>query len=314
MTDASTRGATGESALLALFEEHRSRLRALAYRMLGSIADVDDALQETWLRARRADPATIENPGGWLTTVLTRVCLNLLRDRRHRAEESLEAHLPDPVLGPLDDPDPEGEAVLAEQVGFALMVVLDRLAPAERIAFVLHDVFGMPFDQVADALDRTPAAVRQLASRGRKRIREAAPHSDDGPSAQRVVVDAFFAAGRAGDFAALVHVLDPDVVLRADTGGAEPVRVTRGAAAVAAQARFFAGGGAVVPAVVNGAAGAVITRESRPAALFAFTVQGGRIVRIDAISDPMRIARLPLAQYPGDGVADGTPRPGCDVA
>jgi RNA polymerase sigma factor (sigma-70 family) len=278
------------------FEEHRPRLRAVAYRMLGSLAEADDAVQETWLRLARSDPAEVENLGGWLTTVVARVCLNLLRTRRTRREEALGVHLPDPVVTPEGALQPDEEALLADSVGLALLVVLDTLSPAERLAFVLHDMFDLPFDQIAPMVGRSPAAARQLASRARRRVRGAEPAAPDPNLArQRDVVDAFFLAARGGDFDALVAVLDPDVVLRADFGArrrAAP-RLVHGAEAVARQALLAALPAARLhPALVNGAAGVVVTVGGRPFAVLGFTVAGGRIVEIAAIADPDRVRRI----------------------
>ena len=244
------------------FEEHRPRLRAVAYRMLGSLSEADDAVQDAWLRLSRADTGGVENLGGWLTTVVARVCLNMLRSREPRREEPLDVHVPDPIVSPRTGGDPEQEALLADSVGLALLVVLDTLTPAERLAFVLHDMFAVPFEEIAPMIERSPAAARQLASRARRRVQGQAPAPDPDLARQREVVDAFFAAARDGDFDALVAVLDPDVVLRAD-GGAARARQTvviRGARAVAGQARHSPRRLApfVRPALVNGAAGVVV--------------------------------------------------------
>jgi RNA polymerase sigma-70 factor, ECF subfamily len=281
------------------FEEHRAHLRAVAYRMLGSLSDADDAVQEAWLRLSRAGAGGVENLGGWMTTIVARVCLNMLRSRTTRREEPLDAHLPDPVVHPAGVPQPDEEAVLADSVGLALLVVLDTLTPAERLAFVLHDMFQLPFEEIAPMVGRSPAAARQLASRARRRVRGAAlPAPDPDLARQREVVDAFFRAARGGDFDALVGLLDPEVVLRADFGGRRPAapRVVRGAAAVARQAQLGALPGAELhPALVNGAAGAVVTVGGRPFAVLGFTVAGGRIVEIDAIADPDRVRRIAAA-------------------
>ncbi|MEA2616666.1 MAG: hypothetical protein QOE72_2449 [Chloroflexota bacterium] len=287
------------------FEEHRGQLRAVAYRMLGSLSEADDAVQDAWVRIHRAGADDVENVGGWLTTIVARVCLNVLRSRRQRREESLEDRLPDPIISSEDAPHPEDEALLADSVGLALQVVLETLTPAERLAFVLHDMFEFPFDEIAPMLGRTPAAARQLASRGRRRVKGAdVPAPDPDLSRQREVVDAFFAAARGRDFDGLVAVLHPDVVLRADFGGRRPGAPTvfRGAEAVARQAQLGATPAAELhPALVNGAAGVVITMRGRPFAVMAFTVTGGRIAEIDAIADPDRvrvIARAVLAGGP----------------
>jgi RNA polymerase sigma factor (sigma-70 family) len=278
------------------FEEHRARLRAVAYRMLGSLTEADDAVQETWLRLSRAGTAGVENLGGWLTTVVARVCLNMLRSRRTRPEEALGVHLPDPVISAEGVLQPDEEALLADSVGLALLVVLDTLSPAERLAFVLHDMFDLPFEQIAPMVGRSPAAARQLASRARRRVRGAEPPVPDPDLArQRDVVDAFFRAARGGDFGALVAVLDPDVVLRADFGARRPAapRVVHGAEAVARQALLAALPAARLhPALVNGAAGVVVTVGGRPFAVMGFTVADGRIVEIDAIADPDRVRRI----------------------
>ena len=275
------------------FEEQRPRLRAVAYRMLGSLDEADDAVQEAWVRCAAAGAGDVVNLGGWLTTIVTRVCLNALRARAARPETLSGARVPDPVLSPADGPTPEQEALLADSVGLALLVVLDALTPAERVAFVLHDVFEVPFGEIAPMLDRTPEAARQLASRARHRVRAAGAHAPDGGiAAQRAVIDAFFAAARAGDLAALVELLDPDVVLRTDGFNAGPA-VLRGAAAVSSAA---AGGASPLAelrhVVINGAAGVLITLRGRPAALMAFTVAGGKIVAVDGITDPHRVRRL----------------------
>src|SRR5512133_94126 len=278
------------------FEEHRAHLRAVAYRMLGSLTEADDAVQDTWLRLSRSGAGEVENLGGWLTTIVARVCLNMLRSRNLRREESFGVHVPDPVIGPESELQPEDEAVLADSVGLALLVVLDALAPAERLAFVLHDLFDLPFEEIAPMVGRTPEATRQLASRARRRVKGAeTPSPERDPARQRAVVDAFLAASRAGDFDALVAVLHPDVVVRADFSPSRPRRsaVTRGAAAVARQALQGASPAAQVhPALVNGAAGGVLTMDGRPYAVFAFTIAEGKIVQIDAVADPDRVARL----------------------
>jgi RNA polymerase sigma factor (sigma-70 family) len=281
------------------FEEHRAHLRAVAYRMLGSLTEADDAVQDAWLRLSRSGASGVENLGGWLTTIVARVCLNVLRSRRVRREEPLGVHVPDPVISRDDGPGPEHEALLADSVGLALQVVLDTLAPAERLAFVLHDMFDLPFDEIAPMVGRSPTAARQLASRARRRVQgAAAPTPDPDLTAQREVVDAFFAAARGGDFDALVAVLDPDVVLRADGGVVRPGAsvVLRGATAVAGQALIFAQPSALVrPALVNGAAGVVVTAGERPVSVMGFTVTNGKIVEIDAVVDPERLRQLDLA-------------------
>src|SRR5437867_2131346 len=279
------------------FEEHRAHLRAVAYRMLGSLAEADDAVQDAWLRLSRAGTSEVENLGGWLTTIVARVCLNMLRARKRRREEPLGPHLPDPVISPPGTLQPEQEALLADSVGLALLVVLDTLSPAERLAFVLHDMFELPFDEIAPMVGRSTEATRQLASRARRRVKGAEVRAP-GPdlARQREVVDAFFRAARGGDFDALVAVLDPGVVLRTDFGARHPTasRVIRGAPAVARQARGFRSA-VVRPALVNGAAGAVITVGGRPFAVMGFTVVEGKIVEIDAIADPERVGRIAAA-------------------
>ncbi len=284
--------------LAAQFEEHRSHLRAVAYRMLGSLSEADDAVQESWLRLSRSDASEVENLRAWLTTVVARVSLNVLRSRRTRREEPLEVRVPDPVVSRDDGTQPEHEALLADSVGLALLVVLEMLAPAERVAFVLHDMFGVPFDEIAGLVDRSPAATRQLASRARRRVQGAAPVPDADLAGQRRVVDAFFAAARDGDFEALVAVLDPDVVLRSDGGALRPgaTAVVRGAREVASRALTFARLSPFVrPALINGAAGAVVAPRGEPFSVMGFTVVGGRVVEIDAITDPERLRALDLA-------------------
>ncbi len=278
------------------FDAERGRLRAVAYRMLGSLADAEDAVQEAWVRLARTDAAAIDNLGGWLTTVVGRVCLDMLRARAARREDSVGGSLPDPVVTYGDQPDPETEALLADSVGLALLVVLDTLTPAERLAFVLHDMFGVPFEEIAGTLGRSTDAAKMLASRARRRVRGAAPADPDHVDAgrQRAVVDAFLAAARGGDLAALVAVLDPDVVLRADTAGG-PVLAT-GAQEVAGRAAMFARLAAYVrPVLVNGLPGVLAaTADGEPMSVMAFTVAGDRIVEIDSIADPRRLAALNL--------------------
>ena len=280
------------------FEQHRPRLRAVAYRMLGSVSDADDAVQEAWLRIDRAGADGVDNLGGWLTTVVARVCLNMLRTREHRAERPLDVRVPDPIVGPATGGDPEHEALLADSVGLALLVVLETLTPAERFAFVLHDLFAVPFEQLAPMIDRTPAAARQLASRARRRVRGQAPAPDPDLGRQREVVDAFFAAARTGDFAALVAVLHPEVVLRSDGGSARP-RMTftlHGPEQIAGQAFTSARLSPLVrPALVNGAAGVVVAAHGKAIFVMAFTVAGGRIAAIDVLADPDRLARIDLS-------------------
>jgi RNA polymerase sigma-70 factor (ECF subfamily) len=279
------------------FEEHRTHLRAVAYRMLGSLSEADDAVQEAWLRLSRSDAAAIENLGAWLTTVVGRVSLNMLRARRTAREEPLELRLPEPIVDRADGTDPEHEALLADAVGLALLVVLETLSPAERLAFVLHDMFAVPFDDIARIVDRSPDAARQLASRARRRVRGASPVPDADLDAQHAVVDAFFAAARDGDFDRLVAVLDPDVVLRADLGPTAGVRVTRGAETVARQAASWSQVGLVVRrALVNGTPGAVSTLHGELFSVGAFTIRGGRIAEMDILADPDRLAQLDLTR------------------
>jgi RNA polymerase sigma factor (sigma-70 family) len=281
------------------FEDHRSHLRAVAYRMLGSVTEADDALQEAWLRIRDQDPAGVNNMQAWLTTIVGRICLNMLRSRSSRRED-FSAHVPDPVVEFEETGDPEHEALLADSVGLAMLVVLDALTPAERLAFVMHDVFGVPFVQIATMLDRSESAAQQLASRARRRIR-GSPQPDPDLARQREVVDAFFAAAREGNFDALVTVLDPDVELRIDGGvlRAEASLVLRGAAAVAGHTATYSGLYPFVrPALVNGAAGAVVAPHGQTFSVMAFTVTNGKITRIDALLDPERLGRLELRVPP----------------
>jgi RNA polymerase sigma-70 factor (ECF subfamily) len=290
--------------LASRFEEQRTHLRSVAYRMLGSINEADDAVQEAWLRLSRSDANEIDNLSGWLTTVVARVCLNMLRSRKLRREEPLEnghedAHVPDPIVSRDGSLDPENAAVLADSVALALLVVLETLAPAERLAFVLHDMFGVSFDEIADILGRSSTATRQLASRARRRIQRTAPVPDADLTAQRQVVDAFFAAAHDGDFEGLVAVLDPDIVLRSD-GGVQRHQFTaviRGARTVASQASGFKQWAPFVRhALINGAPGAVVGRPGQaPFSIMAFTVRGGKIVEINAVVDPDRLAKLDLS-------------------
>ncbi len=278
------------------FEEQRSRLRAVAYRMLGSLSEADDAVQETWLRLSRTGAGEVENLGGWLTTVVARVSLNMLRSRQSRREQPLGVHVPEPIVDRADGTDPEHEALLADSVGLALLVVLETLTPAERLAFVLHDMFAVPFEEIAPIVERSPEAARQLASRARRRVRGEAVVPDADLGRQREVVDAFLAAAREGDFHALVAVLDPDVVLRADVVPAGALRELRGAEAVAGQALSYADPRlAVRPVLINGVAGAISFRRGRPVSAGVFTVRGGKIVAIDILADPARLRRLDVA-------------------
>ena len=287
--------------LAARFEEHRAHLRAVAYRMLGSLSEADDAVQDAWLRLDRAGAGEVENLGGWLTTVVARVCLNMLRSRNARHEEPLGVHVPDPVVSAEGDLQPEQEALLADSVGLALLVVLDTLAPAERLAFVLHDMFDLPFEEIAPMVGRTPAAARQLASRARRRVKGAeVPAPGPDLVRQRAVVDAFFSAARRGDFDALVTVLDADAVLRIDAGAEFPAgsMVVDGAEAVARQTLTGLASTLARPAIelrpalVNGVPGVVVTLRGRPMTVIGFTITAGRIAEIDAIADPERVRRI----------------------
>ena len=275
------------------FEAHRAHLRAVAYRMLGSASEADDAVQEVWLRLSRADAGSVDNLGGWLTTLVARECLDLLRARTSRREEPLGVHLPEPIISGQDGVDPEQQALLADGVGLALLVVLDTLAPAERLAFVLHDMFAVPFEQIGSILGRSPNAAKQLASRARRRVQGAAA-SDTDPTRQRAVVDAFLAASRNGDFDALLALLDPGVVLRSDTAATAVGAASelRGAPAVAGS--FSGRAQRARLALVDGAAGAVWAPGGRPRVVFTFTITGGQIVAIDILADPDRLSRLDL--------------------
>jgi RNA polymerase sigma factor (sigma-70 family) len=287
-----------DEQLTQRFEENRTHLRALAYRMLGSLSEADDAVQESWLHLSRADTGGVENLNGWLTTVVARVCLDMLRSRKARREELLDAHMPEPVAIRADGTDPEKELLLAESVGLALLVVLDTLTPAERLAFVLHDMFAVPFEEIAPIVGRSPIAARQLASRARRRVQATATVPDSDRARQRQVVDAFLAASRNGDFDALLALLDPDVVVRADQG-AVPVgapRGARGASAVAGQALSFSRRTPYAQlALVNGAVGIVVAPHGRLFIVMAFTVKRGKIVEIDVVADPVRLHQLDLA-------------------
>jgi RNA polymerase sigma factor (sigma-70 family) len=279
------------------FEANRTHLRAVAYRMLGSVSEADDAVQESWLRLSRSDAAQIENVRAWLTTVVARLSLDMLRSRKARREQPLGPHVPEPIVSRADGVDPEHEALLADSLGLALLVVLETLAPAERLAFVLHDMFAVPFDEIAPIVGRSPTAARQLASRARRRVQGATPAPDADLTRQREVVDAFLAAARGGDFDALVEILDPDVVLRVDRGALHPraSREIRGAAAVVEQVATFSRLAPFArPALVNGAAGIVVAPRGRPFAVAGFTVADGRIVEIDVLADPARVRELDL--------------------
>jgi RNA polymerase sigma-70 factor (ECF subfamily) len=290
----------GGEWLAGHFERHRPRLRAVAYRMLGSLAEADDAVQDTWLRLSRSGTDDIDNLSGWLTTVTARVCLNMLRARSQRREEPVPAHLPDMVISEGGDSQPEEQALLADSVGLALLVVLDTLTPDERLVFVLHDLFDLPFAEIGPLLGRTPAAAKQLASRARRRVRGAGIPADPDPARQREVVDAFFAAARQGDFDALVTLLQPDVLLRIDAGARDAGAsiLARGPAAVARQAasgirQMLTGPAAGLrPVLVNGSAGAVVTTAGRPFAVISFTITDGKIAGIDAIADPARVREI----------------------
>jgi len=294
---------TGEREWLTeRFQQHRSHLRGVAYRMLGSVSEADDALQEAWIRIRDQDPGSVENMQAWLTTIVGRVCLNMLRARRARREEFSDVYVPDPVVSFDDGVDPEQEALVAESVGLALLVVLDALSPPERLAFVLHDVFGVPFADIAAVLHRSEAAAQQLASRARRRV-HGLPMPDPDLARQRDVVDAFFAASRDGDFDALVAVLDPEVELRIDGGvlREKASLLLRGAQAVAAYSSTYSKLYPFVrPALVNGAAGAVIAPSGRVFSVMAFTVTSGKIVQIDVLADPERLGQRGLAVPPPD--------------
>ena len=287
---------TDGDPIVEAFEEQRPHLRAVAYRMLGSTGEADDAVQEAWLRLNRSDAAEIENLGGWLTTVVARICLNMLRSRNSRREQPLDIHVPDPIVDPIEGTDPEHEALLADSVGIAMLMVLETLNPAERLAFVLHDMFGVPFEEIAPIVDRTPDAARQLASRGRRRLRAADPVPEPDFAEQRKVVEAFVAAAREGDFERLVHVLHPDVVLRADFGPDREATEIHGAEAVIAQARTFAAMGARGHIVrVNGGVGTVAFLDGNLLSVGAMRVREGRIVEVDFLSDPARLANLDLS-------------------
>jgi RNA polymerase sigma factor (sigma-70 family) len=284
--------------LVKQFEANRSHLRSVAYRMLGSLNEADDAVQEAWLRLSRSDTKAIENLTGWLTTVVARVCLNMLQSRKSRQEEPLEPRFPEPIVSLEDGGDPEHESLLSDSVGLALLVVLDTLTPPERLAFVLHDMFGVPFDEIAPIVDRSPEAARQLASRARRRVQGAGAISDVDLPRQREVVAAFLAASREGDFDALLAVLDPDVVLRADRGALARERMLEihGAANVARGAQAFRQRLAIVhPALVNGAPGLVGIEDGKPLSVLGFVIKGDRIVEIDVFADPARLEALELA-------------------
>ena len=284
-------------SLAARFERQRRRLHGVAYRMLGSTAEAEDAVQEAWLRLDRSDATRIEDLDAWLTTVVARVCLNQLRSRRRRREDPIDVHVPDPVVTVETGAGPEDEAVLADSVGLALLVVLETLSPAERLAFVLHDMFAVPFDEIGTMLERSPAAARQLASRARRQVQARTPRADQDRSRQREVVNAFFAAARDGDFDGLVAVLHPEAVLRSDGGTARPQQTVElaGAHTIAGQAVTFGRLYPLMrPALVNGAAGAVVVGERTPLSIMGFTVSDGQIVAIDVLVDPDRLGALDL--------------------
>jgi RNA polymerase sigma-70 factor (ECF subfamily) len=305
----------GSDEITQAFEAHRAHLRAVAYRMLGSLSEAEDAVQETWLRLARSDTSEVGNLGGWLTTVVARVCLDLLRARTRRREDPLEVHLPDPIVTAPGAGDPQDQALLADSVGLALLVVLDTLSPNERLAFVLHDVFAVPFEQIAAVLGKSPAAAKQLASRARRRLR-GAPSAFDGvavdPRRRQEIIDAFLAASRDGDFDALVAVLDPDVVLRAEAGSGPfaPSRVLRGAPAVAGQALQYASLARFARRVdVNGAPGFLVAPDGRPIALLSLSIGPDSITAIDVLADPDRLARLDLPVEGHDAVSDSPSSP-----
>ncbi len=283
--------------LAVRFEQSRDRLWAVAFRMLGASGEADEAVQESWLRLARSDAEEIEDLQSWLTTVVARICLDMLRARKARREEPLGPHVPDPIVSPIEGGDPEHEAVVADSVGLAMLGVLETLSPEERVAFVLHDSFAVPFEQVADLLGRSPVAARKAASRARKRVEAEPTEPDVGLERQREVVDAFFAASREGDFDALVEVLDPEVIIRADGGRARPSanHVIRGAVEVASRAMTYAKLSPFVrPVLVNGVAGVLVVPDGRPFSVMAFTVAGGRVAAIDVLADPARLERLEL--------------------
>src|SRR5829696_3541568 len=279
------------------FQEHRPRLRAVAYRVLGSTSEADDAVQEAWIRLSRSSAGEIDNLQAWLVSVVGRVALNMLRSRKTRREEPLDAHLPDPIVDRADGIDPEHEALLADSVGLALLVVLETLTPAERLAYVLHDMFSVPFEEIGAILERSPEAARQLASRARRRVRGAAPVPDADLTAQWEVVEAFLAAARDGDFDALVAMLDPDVVLRADGGLTGLSQHVQGAETVARQALLWSRVDLTMRrALINGAAGVVTFLHGQPFSIAAVTIRNGKIVEIDFLADPERIAQLDLTE------------------
>jgi len=294
-------GTRDDDFLAERFEAERPHLRAVAYRMLGSVSEADDVVQDAWLRLGRVDAATVDNLGGWLTTVVARLSLDVLRSRKTRREDPIGVHVPEPIVSNADGVNPEQEAILADSVGLAMLVVLEQLTPSERLAFVLHDTFGLPFDEIAPIVGRSTDATRQLASRARRRVRGTETASDVSVERQREVIDAFLAAARAGDFEALLRVLDPDVVARADAGAGSSIlgrsREIRGAQEVAKQAlgfRQLAPGARHV--LVNGAAGLAVLRGGQPFAVIAFTIRGGRVTELDILADPERLPDIAAVQ------------------
>jgi RNA polymerase sigma factor (sigma-70 family) len=282
------------------FEACRPHLRSVAYRMLGSLSDAEDAVQETWLRLSRSDTDSIENLQGWLTTVVGRICLDMLRSRNVRREQPFETYVPDPIVSRADGGDPEQDALLVDSVGLAMMVVLDALSPAERLAFVLHDMFDVPFDDIAPIVERTPTTTRQLASRARRRVQDSAPAAETNRRSQQAVVDAFLAASRQGDFMALLAVLDPDIVLRADGGSVERgiSKLVRGAQAVASQAVMYSQLAPFARSVlVNGVPGFITVKDGKPISILGLTVSNGKLIEMNILADPDRLSRLDLPAF-----------------
>ena len=282
------------------FEARRSHLRSVAYRMLGSLSDAEDAVQETWLRLSRSDANSIENLQGWLTTVVGRICLDMLRSRSVRREQPFDTYVPDPIVSRADGGDPEHDALLADSVGLAMMVVLDALTPAERLAFVLHDMFDVPFDDIAPIVERTPTTTRQLASRARRRVQDSAPAAETNRRSQQVVVDAFLAASRKGDFTALLAVLDPDIVLRADGGPVDRgiTKLVRGAQTVASQALMYSQLAPYArPVLVNGEPGFIAVVDGKPISVLGFTIRAGKVIEMNILADPDRLSRLDLSAF-----------------
>jgi RNA polymerase sigma-70 factor (ECF subfamily) len=286
--------------LAARFEERRSHLRNVAYRMLGSLSDAEDAVQETWLRLSRSDAGSIENLQGWLTTVVGRICLDMLRSRNVRREQPFDTYVPDPIVSRADGGDPEQDALLVDSVGLAMMVVLDALSPAERLALVLHDMFDVPYDEIAPIVERTPTTTRQLASRARRRVQDSAPEAETDRRRQQVVVDAFLAASRNGDFMALLAVLDPDIVLRADGGPVDRgvTKLVRGAQSVASQAATYSRLAPVArPVLVNGSPGFIAFVDGAPFSIIDFTVRDGKVIEINILADRARLSQLDLSAF-----------------